>query len=411
MLEQLPPNRAPQKSTGLHELVASVQSIAWIELRRTGPLPITRRSNVLAIPFRPRSHEMIIGLIGIRRASHIFLLALLWACLCSAAHAKRKDVVIMNNGDHFTGEVKRLANGLLFVETDYVAGNIGLDWNQVESVQSTATYRIVLNNGKRIEGKIEKVSRENAKEADFLIREATEEVQIPSAEIVSMETKKPTFWRQLQGSMDLGYSYSSGNSQTALDVNTNAAYRTPGWEATTAYDSTFGGQAGASKTNRQDFQATFAKYLNRNSYLLALSDFLHSSRQDLTLRTTLGGGYGRYLKRTTNTNLSWIAGVVFVNESFDVTAAQPSDQSAEALVGLQYSMIRFNFGEFDSQLLTFPGLTDTGRIRVTTNNALTIKLRNNFHLAFTFWDNFDSRPPATAKRNELGVSSGIGWSF
>jgi Protein of unknown function, DUF481 len=330
---------------------------------------------------------MIIALIRVRRASHIFLLALFWACLCSAAHAKRKDVVIMNNGDHFTGEVKRLQNGLLYVETDYVSGSVGLDWNQVESVQSTATYRIVLNNGKRLEGRIEKVSGEKAKEADFLIREATEEVQVPSVEIVSIETKKPTFWRQLQGAIDLGYSFTSGNSQTALNVNTSAAYRTAGWEAATAFDSTFGGQAGASKTNRQDLQLTFAKFLNRNSYLLALSDFLHSSQ------------------------LSWLAGLVFVDESFDTKAGQPSGQHAEGLLGLQYSLVRFKFGEFDSQLLTFPGLTDTGRIRVTTNNSINIKLTNNFHFAFTFWDNFDSRPPMTAKRNELGVSSGIGWSF
>jgi hypothetical protein len=354
---------------------------------------------------------MTIRLSRYRRVSHFFLLTLLSACLCSAAHAKRKDVVIMKNGDHFTGEVKRLENGLLFVETDYVAGNIGLDWNQVESVQSTATYRIVLSNGKRLVGKIEKVSSEKAKEADFLIREATEEVQVPSVEIVSIDTTKPTFWRQLQGSIDLGYSFSSGNSQTATNVNTNAAYRTTAWEVATSYDSTFGGQAGASKTNRQDLQTTFAKFLNRNSYLLALSDFLHSSQQDLTLRTTLGGGYGHYLKRTTNTNLSWIAGVAVINESFDTSASQPSDQQAEVLLGLQYSVVRFKVGDFNSQLLAFPGLSDTGRVRVTTNNTLNIKLVNNFHFTFTFWDNFDSRPPVTAKRNELGVSSGIGWSF
>jgi hypothetical protein len=79
--------------------------------------------------------------------------------------------------------------------------------------------------------------------------------------------------------------------------------------------------------------------------------------------------------------------------------------------GLQYNYVRFNFGDFNSQLLTFPGLTDTGRVRLKTNNSLTIKLRNNFHLAFTFWDNFDSGPPPTAKKNELGISTGIGWSF
>lgn len=362
-------------------------------------------------PFDHGSQKMIARILAFSRASHALFVPLLVVCACFPVQAKRKDTVVMNNGDHFTGEVKRLQNGLLFVETEYVSSAIALDWDQVESVQSTATYRIVLNSGKRIEGKIEKLSGQKATEKDFLIREATEEVQIPSEEIVSMETKKPTFWRQLQGSIDLGYSFASGNSQTTVNADTSAAYKTAGWEAATAFDSTFGGQAGASKTNRQDLQATFTKYLNRNSYVLALSDFLHSSQQDLTLRTTLGAGYGRYLKRTTNNNLSWLAGVVFVNESFDTTAAQPSDQSAEALVGLEYSLIRFNFGEFDSQLFTFPGLTDTGRVRITTNNSLNIKLRNNFYLAFTFWDNFDSRPPSTAKKNELGVSSGIGWSF
>jgi putative salt-induced outer membrane protein YdiY len=345
------------------------------------------------------------------RASSLFLLAYLLVCLCSPAQAKRKDVVVMNNGDHFTGQVKRLQNGLLFVETDYVSGNIGLDWNQVQSVQSTATYRIVLNNGQRLEGKIEKNSGENAKPEDFLIREATEEVQVSSADIASIDTKKPTFWRQLQGAIDVGYSFASGNNQSTLNADTSAAYKTPGWETAASFDATFSGQSGATNTNREDVQATVSKFLNRNSFAVALSDFLHSSRQDLILRSTLGGGYGRYLRRTTNSNLAWLGGVVYIHESFGTTAGNPSGQSIEGVVGLQYNYVRFDVGEFNSQLRTFPGLTDSGRLRLTTNNSLTIKLRNNFRLVFTFWDNFDSRPPATAKKNELGISSGIGWSF
>jgi hypothetical protein len=354
---------------------------------------------------------MNLRILAFSRASRFLFVPLFAAWLCFPAQAKRKDIVVMKNGDRFTGEVKRLENGLLYIERDYVAGNIGLDWNQMHSVQSIAAYRIVLNNGTRPEGKIEKVPGEKAKDHDVLNHEATEEVQIASDTVVGIDTKKPTFWRQLQGSIDLGYSFSSGNGQTSTNVNTNAAYRTAAWEAATAYDSTFGGQAGASKTNRQDLQTTFAKYLNRNSYLVALSDFLHSSQQDLTLRTTLGGGYGHYLKRTANTDLSWMAGVAVINESFDTFTNRPSDQQAEALLGLQYSVVRFKVRDFNSQLLVFPGLSDAGLVRVTTNNSLNIKLVNNFHLTFTFWDNFDSRPPVTAKRNELGVSSGIGWSF
>jgi putative salt-induced outer membrane protein YdiY len=345
------------------------------------------------------------------RVRRVFLLALLVACSCSPAQAKRKDVVIMSNGDHFTGQVKRLENGLLFIETDYVSGNIGLDWNQVQSVESTATYRIVLNDGRRLEGKIEKHTVDKEKKEDFVIREATEEEEVPSAEIFSLDTKKPTFWRELQGAIDLGYSFTSGNSQSSLNVDTSAAYQTPKWKAATSFDSTFSGQSGASSTNREDLQTTLTRFLNRNSFILGLSDFLHSSRQDLNLRATLAAGYGRFLKRTTSSSLAWVAGIDYIHESFDTAAGQPSGQSAEAVVGLQYSYVRFNFGEFNSQLLTFPGLSDAGRFRITTNNVVTIKLRNNFHLAFTLWDNFDSRPPVTAKKNELGISSGVGWSF
>jgi putative salt-induced outer membrane protein YdiY len=346
-----------------------------------------------------------------RRFGCIFLLGSVVACLCPSAQAKRKDVVVMNNGDHFTGEVKSLQDGLLIVETEYVSGNIGLDWNQVQSVQTTATYRIVLNNGQRLDGKIEKHSLSEGKTEDFLIREATEEVAVPSSSIASIETKKPTFWRQLKGSIDAGYSYASGNGQSALNTNTNAAYATPGWETETSFDSTFSGQSGASRTNREDIQATFSRFLNRNSYLIALSDFLHSSQQDLNLRTTLGGGYGRYWKRTTNSNLAWLGGLVYVHESFGTAVGQPTDQSTEAVLGLQYHLARFKFGEFDSQVLVFPGLSDAGRIRLTTNNTASIKLVNNFHLQFTFWDNFDSKPPVLARKNEFGISSGIGWSF
>ncbi len=117
-----------------------------------------------------------------------------------------------------------------------------------------------------------------------------------------------------------------------MNADTSAKYRTKKWEAATSFDSTFSGQSGASSTNREDIQLTVSRFLNRNSFVAALSDFLHSRRQDLNLRTTLSGGYGRFLKRTTNSNLAWLGGAVYIHESFDTTAGQPSGQSMEAVV-------------------------------------------------------------------------------
>ena len=345
------------------------------------------------------------------RAKRMFLLALMLACFCLPAQAKRKDIVIMKNDDHFTGEIKRLQNGLLYIETDYVASNIGVDWNQVKSVQSTATYQVVLTSGRRLQGIIGEQPGENGKTQEFSIRDSNNEVKVLSADVVSLEITKPTFIRQLTGSIDVGYSFSSGNSQSSLNVDTNAAYQTPTWGATAAFDATFGGQTGATQTNREDLQGTYSRYLNRNSFIAGIGDLLHSSQQDLDLRATVGGGYGRYFKRTTNTSFSWLGGVVYTHELFNASANNFSDSNMEAVIGLQYNTIRFKFGDLSSQLLVFPGLTIPGRLRLTTNNSLSIKLTNNFRVSFTFWDNFDNKPPTTARKNELGISSGIGWSF
>src|SRR5271165_1773749 len=66
----------------------------------------------------------------------------------------RHDTVIMKNGDRLTGEVKKLEQGVLYVETDYFSGSVGVDWLQVAKVESKATFQIILNDGKRFTGSI-----------------------------------------------------------------------------------------------------------------------------------------------------------------------------------------------------------------------------------------------------------------
>jgi putative salt-induced outer membrane protein YdiY len=156
---------------------------------------------------------------------------------------------------------------------------------------------------------------------------------------------------------------------------------------------------------------TAARFLNKNSFVLGLGDFLHSSQQDLNLRTTLGGGYGRYWIRTNKSLLRWITGAVYTHENFQSATSQPVDQNIEALVGAQYQTYQFDRYNLQSQILVYPGLSDAGRIRATTKTTFTVKLTNNFYSDVSFWDNFDSEPPINSKRNELGLSSSLGWSF
>jgi putative salt-induced outer membrane protein YdiY len=333
------------------------------------------------------------------------------ASLPLTAKVSRKDVIIMKNGDRLTGEVKKLENGVLYVQTDYFSGSVGMDWLQVERVVSTGGFQVTLRNGERAAGTIEKVSAEDAPRSDFKVHTNRKEVRAAATDVVKIESQKTSFWRQLTGAIDFGYDFTSGNSQTSLSSDANANYLSTKWMAGATFTSSFSGQSQGSKTKLLELQTLDGVFLSHNSYLLGLADFLHSSQQDLNLRVTLGGGYGRYLLRNNHNVLGWLAGTVYTNENFESASGQPAHHNIEALVGLQYQLFRFDRYSMQSQLLVYPGLSDAGRIRTTTKTTFTVKLSNNFHTDFSFWDNFDSRPPFNSKQNELGISNSLGWTF
>jgi hypothetical protein len=338
------------------------------------------------------------------------LLSSLIILLCLPVQAKRNDVVIMKNGDRLTGEVKKLEHGVLYVDLQYVSGSVGLDWLQVERVQSTGGFQVVLKNGERVEGTIEKKTPAEAPDKDFAIQAAQGEVRAAAPDVVTVESQKRNFWRQLTGAIDFGINFTSGNDQTSLSADANANYLSTKWIVGASVNSSFSGQSGGSTSNLLEVQTLDGRFLSRNSFLTGLGDFLHSSQQDLSLRTTLGGGYGRYLIRTNHNILAWLGGVVYTHENFE-SSDQPADQNVEALLGLQYELFRFARYSLQSQLLIYPGLTDAGRIRATTKTTFSMKLVNNFHTDFSLLDNFDSRPPFNAKRNGLSISNTLGWTF
>lgn len=357
---------------------------------------------------------------GIKMTTYIFrvriekrfciVLCFLVILFCLPAQAKRNDLVIMKNGDRFTGEVKKLEHGVLYVDLPYVSGSVGVDWLQVEQVKSTGGFQVVLKNGERAAGTIEKTTAAEAPDKDFAIHAAQGEVRAAAPDVVTVESQKQGFWRQLTGAIDFGINFTSGNSQTSLSADANANYLSTKWIAGASVNSSFSGQSGGSQSNLLEVQTLDGRFLNRSSFLMGIGDFLHSSQQDLSLRTTLGGGYGRYVIRSNHNTLTWLGGVVYTHENFE-SSDQSADQNVEALLGIQYETFHFDRYNLQSQVLIYPGLSDAGRIRATTKTTFSLKLVNNFHIDFSFLDNFDSSPPFNAKRNELGVSNTLGWTF
>ena len=45
------------------------------------------------------------------------------------------------------------------------------------------------------------------------------------------------------------------------------------------------------------------------------------------------------------------------------------------------------------------------------NTDLRIKLVKDLYLGFHLYENYDSKPPVRAEKNELGASTSLGWKF
>ena len=84
---------------------------------------------------------------------------------------------------------------------------------------------------------------------------------------------------------------------------------------------------------------------------------------------------------------------------------------ADALVGADFLTFRFSRTDITSRFSLFPSLTTPGRMRMQANSDLRIKIVKDLWWGFHLYENYDSKPPVRADKNDLGVSTSIGWKF
>ncbi|HEX6879058.1 MAG TPA: DUF481 domain-containing protein [Terriglobales bacterium] len=330
------------------------------------------------------------------------------------AMAKRKDdIVVMRNGDRFTGEIKRLEDGKLYFSASYMVSEVALDWTQVDHVESKDLFNVYLTDGSVHTGFITDKSLVGDGNGTFTIRSDAADVPVGRNEVVRARPIEDSSWKQMTGSIDYGYNFTGGNnSTTQSSLASSLAYRAQRWSMQFDGSSVFNSQSEGTSTGRNTFSFLYARQLTQRWYAAMLSDLLNSKQQDLTLRATAGGGLGRSLVRSERTALGVVAGVLFSRERYSSdTGSEPRANNAEALLLLKYEMYRFKKVDVKSVVYGYPSLTDTGRIRMGLQSSLGIELFRNFKWKFNLYENFDSRPPVNAPKNDFGTGTSVGWTF
>jgi hypothetical protein len=254
--------------------------------------------------------------------------------------------------------VKQLSRGQLKLSTDD-AGTVYIEWDKIVAVTTALQYEVVTTNGARYVGVLAQASTTQLK---VVANDGTETV-LAFLDVVSFASIKARFLERIDGTLDVGGSYtkSSGVGQMAVDFN--ADYRRPSYDVFTNFESNL------SRSSSE----TITQFTLRSGYMRFRADgwifspFVYVSRNvdlGLSLGTTAAFTAGRYVQRS-NRRETLIAFGAAVGKEELTDGRAIGDFDAVASITTSFFRHDYPRTAVDLSLLTFPELNRWGRVAET----------------------------------------------
>lgn len=338
------------------------------------------------------------------RALHLAA-AILALAASTAAAAPKTDVIILNNGDRLTVEIKGLARGRLTVKTDAL-GTPKVDWGDVIGLVSNRSYEIEVADGRRFYGSLVEGAKNHVL-IRGLIGNPTDLVLL---DIVRMTPLGSGFWSRLDGGLDAGFNFTSASQQTQWTLNTSVEYRNRAFLNRASLSSQLT-KLEASSQSRNSMNLSSQRFLKNRWFTGGVGQFLQDESLDLDLRSVIGAIAGRYLKQNSHTTVSLFSGGGYTLEHFTGTTPE---SSFEVLFGGDWEWFSpaSSSIDFSSTAISYYNVGTRARARIEFSTSLKHEIFKDFYWNVSGFDSYDSSPPEeTQKKNDFGITLSVGYSF
>src|SRR5262245_56082732 len=154
-----------------------------------------------------------------------------------AARAANTDLVILQNGDRISGEVKGLSRGKLDYSTDD-AGRLSIEWDKVARLTSIHLFEVELYHGATYFGRIVESNR-----GRFLVVEdggTSDTLRIE--DVVEMAAIDAGFLQRVKAYLDMGFTLAKAHQATTYSLAGQADYRGDKLGSELKFDSYLQGQ-------------------------------------------------------------------------------------------------------------------------------------------------------------------------
>ena len=338
------------------------------------------------------------GLAALAVASHV------WN---HASAQSDDDVVVTENGDRLTGEIKSLDRGLLRFETD-ATDTIEIKWTHVASLVSDQNFRVTLDDGRELFGSLDEA------DATTMLRLSTVvgSIDLPILTVVRMMPIEGRLVDQIDMSFDLGYNITKANSVAQADIGYNFTYRTEQRLLSFNADATRSASSDQDTSIRANSTFSYRRFVGDRLWdPVGFGAIERNDELGLDRRITLGGGMSRWLTDTSSNRISFMGGLVGTREN--ERDALESENSLEAAAAISLDWFRHDDPELDVSMLfsVYERLSDSSRTRGNFDVDLRWELLNDFFWGFSIYYSFNTKPTGEAEREDYGVVTSIGWSF
>jgi small nuclear ribonucleoprotein (snRNP)-like protein len=326
----------------------------------------------------------------------------------------KNDVIVMNNGDTLTGTVKGIDGGVLYFSLPYVIETISIDWSKVVSLHSQQLFLVKMQDGSVYTGTVNSALTAPGSPVKLeVVDPRGNQILVDSTQIAQVGQTSDKFFKRFTGGVNFGVTYTKGNQSTQYNLSGLAAYPRERWLAQAGFSSNLSSSSGANVSTRNQVNLSALRLLPwKNYFYEGLGTFLQSAEQGIDVQTTLGGGFGRYLKNTDRTTVSLLGGVAWQQTRYGQSTVPAGTQNVFAgLVGTSANLYRFNKTTLNVSAILLPALSEPGRVFFSTNASYYIKITGNLSWNISFYGNWDNRPPGNLPHSDYGTSSGISWTF
>jgi hypothetical protein len=333
-------------------------------------------------------------------------LSMMLMLISGIAHADT-DVIVFENGDRLTGEIKSMERGQLRFETD-ATGTIDIQWGKVAFVSSDQDIQVEVVSGVRYFGHVK------MKEDQFVVVVETGDgqIELDNNKIVTMNPIDQTGLRDIDIDVAAGYNFTKASDVQQFNFAINADYRTRERIISASFSSLFSDSDSNEASQRQILGLNYTR-LRSNRWLNDGSlRFEQNDELDLNLRTSLGSGIGRIIRQSDQALIVVRTGLQITREDF---VDQPDDvDSLEYYLSGKLDWFRYDTPELDwsTNLEVIPSLTESGRVRVEFDTNLKWEIIGDLFWGLEFYSSYDSQPQSdTGSNSDHGVITSVSYDF